>query len=422
MIKKFGETPDELDITKATQIDFARIMLELVLPQLDNKEFIRRERFLTDYIKDPIVGLALTACRPSVFNGFRDFSDLCLNMEECREQVESAIIKLYGSSGQGVYEVAHAEWLYEHADAFGALVEVAGTIPALENAKDIRCLFVAYVLQLRVLHFHGQTKNCIDMFKKVRKRIYETGSEELEDSLIAAECLYSCYKADMDFVNDWLINDAPNENEEIFMMDMFSYLVKMRCYLQTDQYMNTIILANKMLELLKPSHRPHDKCECYILLAMALYKGNDEKKALDELKKAFAIASKYHYVRLFADEGQIMVELLKLYKQDADKDMNKALAEGYDEKYVREIKMIAQEAARIFPAYLQNEEIKEFALTKTEQKVLAYMAEGLSNDEIGLEMDKKVGTIKYHTASIFKKFGASNRQQAINFARGKGII
>ena len=55
-------------------------------------------------------------------------------------------------------------------------------------------------------------------------------------------------------------------------------------------------------------------------------------------------------------------------------------------------------------------------------RVLELMSEGLSNDNIGKELDKKEGTIKSHTANIYKKFGVENRQQAINFAKDNGII
>ena len=78
--------------------------------------------------------------------------------------------------------------------------------------------------------------------------------------------------------------------------------------------------------------------------------------------------------------------------------------------------------AKRFPMYLNTETKDEITLTKTEKRVLELMSDGLSNDDIGKELNKKEGTIKCHTANIYKKFGVANRQQAVNFAKDNGII
>lgn len=418
LLGKMGYSIDGVALSDLTFLHFSRAMLEMVLPQFSNEEFIKRVRLLLSVVKEPITGLALTACRPSVINGFRDFTDIAPNLDEIKNQAEKYIEMLYGSSGKGVYDVATAEWSYETGKEFEAFIKVAGTIPVLEDAKDMRCLFVAYILQIRILLMNGQSSASKEMFEKIKNKICETSSEELEASLIATECLHNCYLGNNDMVEKWLSEYAPNENEEIFMMDMFSYFVKMRCYLQTGQYLLTIILAKKMLELLKPSQRPHDKCECHMLIAMACYKAGDEVHSVEEMKEVLKIAGKYHYVRLLADEGQIMLDLLKLYNSK-EKDNGKEL---YNEKDLKEVKNIAMEVARRFPEYLQNEAVAEYKLTKTEQSVLELLAEGISNEEIGNKLNKKEGTIKYHTAGIYKKLNVSNRQQAIIFAREKGII
>lgn len=413
MLNDYGREFDESIITSFGPMDFSKIMLEMVMPQLSNEEFIRRERVLVAVCTEPIKGLALNACRPSIINGFRDLTMYCPHMYDKREQIEKAIEVLYGNSGKGVYDVAVAEWDYETGDAFKALVGVAGTIPRLDDAKDIRCLFVAYVLQMKILKMNGQNKVSDELYEKIRRRIKDNNFEELVSSLKAVECLQHCYSGDNEKIEEWLAKDAPNENDEIFMMDMFAYFTKMRCYLQLGDYMLTIILAKRLLELLSIADRPHDKCECHILLAMASYMAGDEKNAVYEMECAFEIANAYNYKRLFADEGQIMVDLLKLYKTRSKTEIN--------EERVKEIRSIAFEIARRFPKYIvsKNENIN---LTNTEKKVLSLMADGLSNDEIGSELKKKEGAIKYHTSNIYRKFNVTNRQQALIFAREIGLV
>ena len=136
---------------------------------------------------------------------------------------------------------------------------------------------------------------------------------------------------------------------------------------------------------------------------------------VEEFEQALLIASEYRYVRLFADEGQMMLDLLRIYKMHR-KDS------PIDDKYIRDIRRGAMDVAERFPMYLHTETKDEISLTKTEKRVLELISEGLSNEDIGKELDKKEGTIKCHTANIYKKFGVANRQQAINFAKDNGII
>lgn len=418
LLQKFGPEFERLELATLDKVAIFRVMTELVMPQYSNEDFLNRARFLAMVASATGMSfdsLVLTACRPSVFNGFRDFSDICLDMESREIVLQKGIELLYGSSGKGVYEVAHAEWCYEQGDSFGALVEVAGTIPVLEHEEDIRCLFVAYVLQIRILVLNGQTKAGLSLFRNIRDRMYETGSEEFEESLQAVMCHYYCYIGDLARVEKWLYSEAPDENHDLCMMDIYSYLIKMRCYIQTGQYMMTVVLGKKLLEILKPSYRPHDKCECHMLIAMACYKAGDEQRAMEEFEQALLIANPYRYVRLFADEGQMMLVLLRVYKMKNKDSL-------IDNKYIREIRNNATDVAKRFPMYLNTETKDEITLTKTEKRVLELMSDGLSNADIASQLNKKEGTIKCHTANIYKKFGVENRQQAINFAKDNGIL
>jgi len=420
IVEKMGHTPDELDITKCTPTDIVRLLLELVLPYYSDEEFFRRARFLVENLPHFYGGIAITACRLSVVNGFRDFTCICPQMEENEAELKYAIEKIYGKSGKGVYEVGLAEWNYEIGNTFDALVLIAGTIPTLEGAEDIRCQFVALALQIRILMFNGQHNAIDQLFDEIEKKIYESGFEELEASFHALKCLVNCYYGKNDKVTEWLNNKAPNENKNFFTMDMFSYLVKLRAYIQTKQYMLAVILGKKLIELLKSAYRPHDLCECHMLIAIACLKAGDEKHAMEELEQALIIARDHGYIRLIADEGQAMLDLLKVFTSKSKCTFKNP--ERFNGKDFGQIKNIAFEVSGRFPKYLGAESQVSLGLTKMEEKVLLLMAEGLSNDDISTRLGKKVGTIKCHTANIYRKFNVENRQQAVNYARKAGLV
>lgn len=421
LVGTLGKTPDDLEGYVCSPIDSARIMMEIILPQYNNDEFTRRVVYYAKTFNGSASRLALTACRPSVINGFRDVTFFCGNMEERKEILCETIDMIYGHSGKGVYEVALAEWKYETGDLFEALLTLASIIPTLEDEEDVRCLFAAYIIQMRILVIKGQTKTNSEIFIKIRDKITTHYYEELEASLDAVICLYHCYEADYDYIENWLESKAPNENGEVFLMDMYSYLVKMRCYLQTGKYMLTILLAKKMLNYLKQSYRPHDVCECLILSAMACLKAGDEENAVKELEAALDIGSQYGYIRVFADEGQMMVDLIKIYK-DRCKSKEPGSYIDFNDEWLKKIRGLAIEVSHRYPNYLKTRQEEYAILTKTEKQIVLLMAAGLPNEEIAVQIDKKIKTVKFHITNIFGKLRVKNRQQAINRAREIGYL
>lgn len=407
-LRILGVTPRHWRSQDFNQSDFFRVTAELVMPYTDDFMFLRIAFFLIKSGAVPVRSLTLSACRPSLINGFRDFTRFCPHLERHKDTIIEMTRKLYGSGGKGVYEIALAEWLYQSNECFRALVLVTGTIPLMEQEQDMRCLFVALALQMRILLVNGQTRTAKPLVEKIRERIQKTGWEELTSSLNALECLAACYDGHQAEVEEWLLDKAPDENKDIYMMDLYAYLVKVRCYLQTGKYMVAHVLVKQLITLLIPGKRHMDLCECYMLSAMICLKANDRQHLLEELEKSLAIARKYGYIRLLADEGNCMVQMLAVYQKER----------GADE-FTSELMELAAEVGRYFPDYLKSPAEYFEPLTATELSVLRLMAHGLSNDEIADRLGKKTGTVKFHSNNIFRKLQVQNRQQAVN--RGKEV-
>ena len=62
------------------------------------------------------------------------------------------------------------------------------------------------------------------------------------------------------------------------------------------------------------------------------------------------------------------------------------------------------------------------ALTEREQEILALIADGLTNREIGDRLYISPGTVKAHSSSIYGKLGVHSRTQAVARARELDIL
>ena len=117
------------------------------------------------------------------------------------------------------------------------------------------------------------------------------------------------------------------------------------------------------------------------------------------------------YIRLLADEGNCIVQILKIYQKE----------NGTDD-FTEQVMQLAAEVGGHFPDYLKSPEDYYEHLTNMEQKVLCLMAQGLSNDEIADRLGKKTGTVKFHSNNIFRKLEVQNRHQAVSRGREVGLI
>ena len=406
-----GKTPRHLCSECLEEQDWYRIVLELVMPYVSDNQFLHIICFLRQIGANPVQSLTLSANRPSILNGFRDFTRFGRYLEKNKSLIMEIVGTLYGENGRGVCEIMLAEWYYQNNDCFHALVLVTGTIPMMESAKDMQCLFAGMALQMKILLLNGQSQAAAPLVEKVRRRIQSTGWEELTSSLNAMEARAACYEGRQDVVQEWLTRNAPDENGELYMMDMYAYLIKIRCYLMMGKYMMAHVLAKQLIHLLKPANRYMDLCECYMLSAFACYKAGSEEDMCGELEKALYLAKRYKYIRLLADEGESMVRLLSLYEERVG-------ADAFTEK----IKGLAMEVARQCPRYLRRPWEDYEPLTRVESYVLHLLSQERTNEEIAENLNIKIGTVKFHITNINRKLRVKNRRQAVRRARELSLL
>jgi DNA-binding NarL/FixJ family response regulator len=125
--------------------------------------------------------------------------------------------------------------------------------------------------------------------------------------------------------------------------------------------------------------------------------------------------------------------IIALTTWEGDADIHRALeagARGYllkdvvDEEIASAIRQVHAGKRAIAPGAAQR--LAAFSprteLTEREVEVLALMARGLSNKEIGAVLDRTEGTIKVHVLHILQKLDAADRTHAVTIGLQRGII
>jgi LuxR family maltose regulon positive regulatory protein len=145
--------------------------------------------------------------------------------------------------------------------------------------------------------------------------------------------------------------------------------------------------------------------EIRILQALA---ARVEDQALAYLSEALAMAQPEGFVRVFIDQGEALIPLLR-----------KAAQKRITPDYVA--RLLAAMAGEFGVAPSVAQALTE-PLSDREMEVLRLIAAGLTNKEIAELLVLAVGTVKAHTSSIYRKLDVGGRTQAVAHARELKLI
>ena len=98
-VRLLGETPRRWKPQDFREQDYYRIYAELVMPYTSDGMFLRIVFFLIKTGMVPVRSLTLSASRPSILNGFRDFTRFGPYLERYKDTISETVHQLYGSVG-----------------------------------------------------------------------------------------------------------------------------------------------------------------------------------------------------------------------------------------------------------------------------------------------------------------------------------
>lgn len=148
--------------------------------------------------------------------------------------------------------------------------------------------------------------------------------------------------------------------------------------------------------------------------------GNHEM-AIKKLTDAFALAEPRGFVRTFVDLGEEMADLLMKFPTESTfgsyAEILLAAFPSGNRTVLKSLKSTDDSSL-----YLQDNEATQFPLTNREHEIISMLHKRQSNQEIADKLFISYGTVKRHTANIYKKLQVKNRREAVSKALSQNII
>ena len=157
--------------------------------------------------------------------------------------------------------------------------------------------------------------------------------------------------------------------------------------------------------------------EILILRSLALLRQGGLQEGCNDLERAIALAEPEGHVRVFLDEGQPMMALIAQWLARAGAHRSRRYAVRLLSQFDAEpqIALATQDTEHATGGLVET-------LSPRELEVLQLIAQGRTNQEIARELIVSVGTVKAHTASIYRKLDVANRTEAAARARRIGLL
>ena len=177
------------------------------------------------------------------------------------------------------------------------------------------------------------------------------------------------------------------------------------------------LLARRRVEAHQQG-RTRSDVEMLVLMALLHFAHQRQSQAWQRLREALALAHAEGYQRLFLDEGEPMMALLRAVLPMIGKEA--------PDTYVRTLlrAFARQQLEQFAPAAAGSPGSARLIepLSPQEHRVLRLLVAGFSNPEIAEAMVVSNNTVKTQVQSIYRKLGVSSRKEAREAVRGQHLL
>lgn len=411
LVKFIQETP--VRDARHQAAEEARAYLDLCLSQRGSRNTLRR---LLGASKNPGLrqsmlwhyGFNVSGNSVSLMNGGLDFSRWASHGWTLYRLFKAPIELGLGRGGSGVADIAIAERELEcnlDGDYTVAMAKLREGLQRVTDNPEIH--YAAIGVQSRIQAAQGHLSEALRMIDHAMSSLSGRHPRRLVQNLRVFRYSLSLLAGDVSEARSWLETEAPDETGDFIIMDRYQYMLKMRLYIILGQHARVPFIAALLRQYFESYDRPYMLIQLNLLEAVYHYRGGSEawrKRMLEALD----LAKRYGLVRVIADEGMAVIDMLN----------ELSLSDGSWETAV--LALNRRQAAN-YPNYMKQMTNKPM-FTDREYQVYSLMIAGYRNAKIASILNIKERTVKYFCGLIYQKLGVTTRAEALRRAAELGDI
>lgn len=334
--------------------------------------------------------------------------------------------------GQEIAGAYLAEALYASGQLAETQHPLMSYLPLIRAAAHNDPLIVAFMLLCRCAVAQSREEDAMLWLHDCEQMGYRTGQlrmvacARLERSRIALlRGDHACARAEVDAaqaLNAWSFGPAfsPHAND-VETLDLARWRLDIAC----GNAGHAVQQLSAALAEAQGAMRWRRVLKLRLILALALHAHGDIERARRECLESLEFAAQEGFVSIFLDEGTAMLRLLKTVAQSPGHAVTASATVGaFLHQLLASLEARYNDVATEPEAsQAQTSDVHALeSLTRSERKVLAMLAEGLSNKALAEKLYVSETTVKSHLRGINLKLNATSRTHAVSLARKAGLL
>jgi LuxR family maltose regulon positive regulatory protein len=280
--------------------------------------------------------------------------------------------------------------------------------------------FDAYISLARVRQAQADADSAREAIRKAQELAAKFDVTDLDDLTGALfEAWMRVWQGDLKAVQRWAQErdlyryiDSPLQEETGDSYDIrlrkYELLVLARLLIASERSHEALRLLEPLVSIAEWRRRPGMLIEIHVLKALAHRDHGDIDEAMKAFERALSLAEPEGYVRIFADEGEPVAELLR-------EAARRGIAVDYVSKLWAALGMEVRQGRRAEKAEPPSALVEP--LTEREMEVLELLNTHLSSTEIAERLYVSANTARFHIKNIYGKLGVHRRSDAVVRAR-----
>jgi len=319
-----------------------------------------------------------------------------------------------------IIDVGFANVFYEKNDLETAITHVKQGLEFIHLWGKADDIALAHTIHSLIQQAQGNTTGALESIEKGSQVIRTSGIfSEAREAVVTAEIRLRLAQGDSLAVSTWMNAHEKNlhtENSFRFENEL-AHLTLVQIYLAQKRLGEAEELLSRLEANAQSSGRVGRLIQMIILKALTMHRMGDIEHAVVALTKGLALSEPEGFLRFFLDEGQPMRVLLALWLSYSNSSSLRYFAIHLLSQFDSKSDSVSAVPEKASP----TRDLLE-PLSPRELEVLDLIALGNTNKEIAQQLIVAPGTVKAHTASIYRKLNVANRTEAVARARQLGML